>query len=331
MKVLVTGGAGYLGSHLVKRLAASEFEPVVLDNLSTGHAWAVPAGMLEEADLAASQDIEAILQKHRVQAVIHLAGSATVGESMTHPQFYFRNNVTHTLNLLDAMLRLSVKRIVFASTCSTYGIPLSLPITEAHSQIPISPYGESKHLVERILKWYGVAYGLSSISFRIFNLAGADPDGAVGEAHAPETHLLPIILQSMLGQRGPMKIYGTDYPTPDGTAVRDYIHVMDASDAMVLALRSLMDGAGSRALNLGSGRGISIQEMIEAAEKMAGRSVPVSVADRKPGDPPELVADTVNLEQALGWSPRYSDLDTLVETALQWHRGHPQEPSTESR
>lgn len=317
--VLVTGGAGYIGSHTAKTLARAGFQPVVLDDLSTGHRWAVRWGPLIEADLGDRAAVRAALQGYGIRAVIHFAARAYVGESMRDPRGYFRNNVVHSLELLDAMLDAGVDVIVFSSSCATYGLPEVLPITEDHPQRPLSPYGESKLVVERALHWYGHAYGLRWLALRYFNAAGADPEGELGEVHHPETHLIPRAILAVLGRVGPLEVYGTDYPTPDRTAIRDYVHVTDLADAHVLGLRYLLDGGGSMALNLGTGCGHSVREVVAAVERVGGGPVPLREAPRRPGDPPALVADARRAREVLGWQPRYSELDAIVETAWRWH------------
>jgi UDP-arabinose 4-epimerase len=319
MRVLVTGGAGYIGSHTAKVLARSGFEPIVLDNLSTGHRWAVKWGTLIEGDLGDSALIREVIKTHRVQAVVHFAGFAYVGESMQRPRQYFRNNVTYTLRLLDAMTDMSVKHIVFSSSCATYGIPASVPIREEQVQAPINPYGESKRMVERILAWYGEAYGLRWTALRYFNAAGADPDGELGEDHSPETHLIPLAIQAALGEKPALEIYGTDYLTPDHTAIRDYTHVMDLAEAHVAALRHMLRSQENAAINLGTGSGHSVRQVVAAVERASGRRVPIHEAERRAGDPPELVADPARAKELLGWRPRYSSLESIVQTAWNWH------------
>ena len=318
MRVLVTGGAGYVGSHTAKVLAHSGFEPVVLDNLSTGHRWAVKWGPLIEGDLGDSTLIREVIKIHRIQAVVHFAGLAYVGESMERPRQYFRNNVTYTLRLLDAMTDMWVKHIVFSSSCATYGVSASVPIGEEHVQAPISPYGESKRMVERILAWYGEAYGLHWTALRYFNAAGADPDGELGEDHSPETHLIPLAIQAALGEKMALQIYGTDYPTPDGTAVRDYTHVMDLAEAHVEALRHMLRSEENAAINLGTGNGHSVRQVVEAIERVSGRRVPIREAQRRAGDPPVLVARCSRATELLNWRPRHSNLEMIVRTALRW-------------
>ena len=318
-RVLVTGGAGYIGSHTAKVLAHRGFEHVVLDNLSTGHRWAVKWGNLVKGNLSDVALIREVLKEYRVEAVIHFAANAYVGESMRNPRKYFRNNVVNTLNLLGAMLDGGVKYIVFSSTCATYGLPRALPISENHPQCPVNPYGESKLFIERVLRWYGEAYGLRWVALRYFNAAGADPDGELGEAHNPETHLIPLVIQAALGLRPYVDIYGTDYPTPDGTAIRDYIHVMDLAEAHVQALNYLLNEGKSTAFNLGTGQGHSVREVITAVERVGGQSVPVSEIQRRPGDPPALLADATEAARVLRWRPKYIELYAIVEIAWRWH------------
>lgn len=316
-RVLVTGGAGYIGSHTCKALARAGYQPVVYDNLSTGHRWAVKWGPLIEADLADPDAIAGALAFYEPIAVAHFAGSAYVGESMRAPRKYFQNNVRNSLNLIDAMVEAGVQRIVFSSTCATYGIPASVPISESQPQRPINPYGESKLFVERVLGWYAHAYGLHSIALRYFNAAGADPGGELGEEHDPETHLIPLVIGAALGSCPPVEIFGADYPTPDGTCVRDYIHVSDLAAAHVLAVGILNRATGARAFNLGTGNGASVKQIVECVARLTGSAVPHRWAARRPGDPASLVAEP-SAANALGWVPQYSDLDTMIGSALRW-------------
>lgn len=318
-RVLITGGAGYIGSHTAKCLAAAGFDPVVFDNLSAGHADFVRWGPFVQADLANIDAIRGALIKYKIDAVVHFAAFAYVGESMRNPQMYFRNNVANTLNLLEAMLACDVKTLVFSSTCATYGLPRRLPLTERHPQQPVNPYGESKLFVERVLRWYGEILGLNWFALRYFNAAGADPDGEVGEVHSPETHLVPLVIEAALGQRAFVEVFGTDYPTPDGTAIRDYIHVSDLAEAHRLALKHLASGGASGACNLGTGKGHSVMEVIHAVETVTGKHVPIVQADRRAGDPPSLVASNAKAWRVLGWKPRFSELGTIVKTATDWH------------
>jgi UDP-arabinose 4-epimerase len=321
MSILIVGGAGYIGSQTAKLVAAAGHLPVVFDNLVYGHRWAVKWGPLVEGDLADPAAIRRALEAHAVTAVIHFAAYAYVGESMTDPGKYFRNNVAGTINLLDAMVAAGVRDVVFSSTCATYGEPERVPIAEDHPQRPVSPYGESKLAVERMLRWYGQAHGLRYAALRYFNAAGADPDGELGEDHAPETHLIPLAIAAAEGRGGPLSLFGTDYPTPDGTAVRDYIHVADLAEAHLAALAALDGGESALRLNLGTGRGSSVREVIAAVEKATGRPVPLREVGRRAGDPPVLVADARQAGQRLGWKPRYPDLESIVAHAVRWHAG----------
>jgi len=321
--VLVTGGAGYIGSHACKALARAGHVPVVYDNLSRGYPEAVRWGPLVEGDLADRDRLVDTLGAQRINAVMHFAAFAYVGESVGDPALYYRNNLGGSLSLLDAMREAGVGTIVFSSTCATYGIPAIVPIAETTPQAPVNPYGETKLAIERALHWYGAAYGIRSIALRYFNAAGADPEGEIGERHEPETHLIPLVVRAALGQRGQVEIYGTDYPTPDGTAIRDYIHVQDLAEAHVLALDRLAAGhACAAALNLGTGTGHSVREIVAAVERASGRAVPYRDAPRRAGDPPALVADARLAGEQLGWRPSLSDLDTIVGTALAWQRRH---------
>ncbi|MGO8916475.1 MAG: UDP-glucose 4-epimerase GalE [Stellaceae bacterium] len=318
--VLVTGGAGYIGSHAAKALARAGYTPIVLDNLVYGHRAAVRWGALVEGDVGDRALVAETLRRFDIGAVMHFAAFAYVGESMTRPERYFGNNLVNSLALLEAMREAQVKRIVFSSTCATYGVPESVPIREDMAQRPVNPYGESKLMVERVLHWEGVAHGLQHVSLRYFNAAGADAEGEIGEQHEPETHLIPLIFDAALGRRAQIDVYGTDYPTPDGSAVRDYIHVGDLAEAHVLALGHLERGGDSLALNLATGQGHSVREVIAAAERVTGRRVPRREAPRRPGDPPALVADAARARAVLGWTPRQSDLDTILATAWAWHQ-----------
>lgn len=324
--ILVTGGAGYIGSHACRALARAGYRPVVYDNLSRGHRDAVRWGPLIEGDLADRDQLVATLRRERVDAVMHFAAYAYVGESVRDPSLYYRNNLGGSLALLDSMRAAGVGQIVFSSTCATYGNPETVPIGEDARQLPITPYGETKLAIERALRWYGEAYGLRSVALRYFNAAGADPDGEIGEAHDPETHLIPLAVETALGRRDCLEVYGTDYPTPDGTAVRDYIHVQDLAEAHVGALAHLDAGNGSLALNLGTGRGYSVREVIAATEAQAGRPVRRRETPRRPGDPPVLVADPTRAQTILGWRAQISDLATIIRTALAWHERRTQQP-----
>ena len=319
VSILITGGAGYIGSHSAKALARAGFSPVVVDDLRTGHRSVVRWGPFVEADVADKASLDQVFRTYRIAAVIHFAGSAYVGESMSAPQLYFQNNVGSTLNLLECMLSHGVDRIVFSSSCATYGHPQTIPITEQHPQKPVNPYGESKLMVEKILGWYAQAYGLRYAILRYFNAAGADPEGELGEMHEPEPHLIPRVIAAALGSLPTVDVYGTDYDTVDGTAVRDYIHVSDLAEAHVAAMQYLQRGGASSAINLGTGIGHSVRQVISAIQQASGRPVPFRHFPRRAGDPPELVADAQEASKRLAWRPRYSDLRNIVETAWAWH------------
>jgi UDP-arabinose 4-epimerase len=323
MRVLVTGGAGYIGSHTCKALSRSGYEPVVMDNFSTGHRWAAKWGQVIDGDLADRSLIREVLTTYSVRAVIHFAANAYVGESIDEPRKYFRNNVANTLNLLEAIVDSGIRFVVFSSSCATYGVPGAVPVSEEQEQLPINPYGESKRFAEKVLHWFGQAYGLSYIALRYFNAAGADPDGEIGEAHNPETHLIPTAIESALSRGRWLELYGTDYPTSDGTAIRDYVHVTDLADAHVLALCYLCSGGPNVALNLGTGRGYSARDVIAAVERASGNRVLFREMGRRSGDPPVLIADSRRANRILGWKPRLSALTTIVETAWRWHTQRP--------
>ena len=321
--VLVTGGAGYIGSHACKALAGAGYVPVAYDSLVYGHREAVKWGPFVEGDLADKPRLLETLRRYEALAVMHFAAFAYVGESMTKPQIYFHNNVGNTLTLLDAMLEADVKKIVFSSTCATYGTPDKVPMDETTPQRPINPYGETKLMMERALHWYGEAYGIRSVSLRYFNACGADPDGETGEEHDPETHLIPLVLAAAAGKLEHVQVFGTDYPTKDGTAIRDYIHVTDLADAHVKAIGYLERGGATTALNLGTGEGQTVRDVILAAERVTGRKVPRKEVGRRAGDPPALVADARRANEVLGWKPVMSDLDSILRTAWNWHiRSH---------
>jgi UDP-glucose-4-epimerase GalE len=316
--VLVTGGAGYIGSHTAKALSACGFTPVTYDNLIYGHRWAVQWGPLIEGDIRDRARLVETLRRYRISAVLHFAAFAYVGESMKMPERYFDNNVIGSLTLLDAALEAGVRQVVFSSSCATYGIPEQVPITEDTLQSPINPYWETKLMVERALRWYSAAHGITWAALRYFNAAGADPDGQLGEVHQPETHLIPLVLQAALTGK-PVEVFGGDYPTLDGTCVRDYIHVSDLADAHVAALRYLLNGGTSVALNLGTGRGYTVREVIQAAQTVTGHEVPLRIAERRPGDPAVLVADPARAERILGWRAQRSALESIVGSAWAWH------------
>ena len=322
MRILVTGGAGYIGSHAVRFFLSRGHDVWVYDNLSYGHRAAVSAGRLIVGDLAEQPRLDQALVEHRIEAVVHFAASAYVGESVEQPAKYYQNNLVNTLHLLDAMRRLRIDRIVFSSTCATYGVPDKVPITEDEKQKPINPYGNTKLAVERALADYATAYNWGFAALRYFNAAGAGPDGDIGEDHDPETHLIPLILQAVMGQRPAITVFGDDYPTPDGTYIRDYIHVDDLAEAHLLALENLAPGRQMH-YNLGTGRGYSVREVIRLAEEVTGKKVPMKQGSRRAGDPPALVASADKIRRELGWTPRHPDLRAILETAWNWHRRHP--------
>ena len=316
--VLVTGGAGYIGSHTVKLLLQRGYQPVVYDNLLYGHRQAVLGGHFVEGNLHETARLVEALRTHQVSAVIHFAAFAYVGESVQDPLKYYHNNVAGTVSLLQAMHTAGVSRLIFSSSCATYGIPQQPCLSEDHPQAPINPYGESKLFVERMLQACALAYGLRWISLRYFNAAGADPDGELGECHNPETHLIPLVLAVARGRLPEIAIFGTDYNTPDGTCIRDYIHVTDLADAHLLALQALPGNKANTAYNLGTGHGYSVRQVLDTASRVTGRPIATAVAPRRAGDPPRLVAVADKARQALGWTPQYSDLDTIIGTAWRW-------------
>lgn len=322
MAVLVTGGAGYIGSHTAKALSQAGFEPVVLDNLSRGRREAVRWGPLVQADVGDRAALRRAIREFSIDAVLHFAAFAYVGESMQAPGRYFENNVVCTLHLLEAMREEKVTKIVFSSSCATYGLPTELPISEDHLQRPVNPYGESKLMVERLLHWYSAIHGVSAVALRYFNAAGADPEGELGECHDPETHLIPLALSAALGSSGALDIYGSDYDTPDGTCIRDYLHVADLADAHVAALRYLNAGGPSDVFNLGTGVGYSVREVAIMVEQVAGKKVPVTECGRRSGDPASLIAEAGKAARILNWRPGRSSLEEIVRTAWQWNLQH---------
>ncbi len=325
MKVLVAGGAGYIGSHCVKQLVAAGHEPVVLDNLVYGHRAAVDASVrFHDANLGDTSAIERVLSAEKPDVVMHFAAYAYVGESVSQPLKYYYNNVVATLNLLDAMLRHGVKKFVFSSTCATYGVPEKMPITEDSTQKPINPYGQTKLDVENILKALAPATGLSFAAFRYFNAAGAAEDGSIGEDHAPETHLIPLAIWAAMGMGKPLQVFGNDYPTPDGTCLRDYVHVDDLSRAHIAVFNRLGTPGAQLFYNLGTGKPTSNREVIRAVEKIVGKPVKVIEGPRRPGDPPALFADSAKAKAELGWNVKYPDIESIVATAWKWHASRPQ-------
>lgn len=323
MRILVTGGAGYVGSHAARMLDRSGHDVWVYDSLVYGHRDAALPGKLIEGDLMDRGKLVDVFQRRAIEAVMHFAAFAYVGESVEQPHKYYQNNVVAALNLMEAMREAGVDRFVFSSTTATYGVPDVVPIPEQQRQEPINPYGFTKLVIERALADYAHAYGWGYAALRYFNAAGASPEGDIGEDHTPETHLLPLVLQVALGQRQDITIFGEDYPTPDGTCIRDYIHVDDLASAHVIALEKLESGQGMQ-LNLGTGRGTSVRQLIDACRQVTGHAIPEVMGERRPGDPPELVADSRLAQQTLGWQPKYMDIQSIVETAWRWHQSHPQ-------
>lgn len=323
MNFLVVGGAGYIGSHMVKHLLRAGHELVVADNFSTGYRDALTGGKLVELDIADAHALDALFAAHRFDAVFHFASFIQVGESVTEPAKYYQNNLAATLTLLQAMVRANIKHFVFSSTAAVYGDPVYLPIDEEHPKAAINPYGRSKWMVEQVLEDFDRAYGLKSVCLRYFNAAGADPEGQLGERHEPETHLLPLILQAASGRRASITVYGRDYDTPDGTCIRDYVHVADLAAAHALAVDYLVAGGASTAFNLGNGHGFSVQEVIDTARRVTGRAISVSDAPRRAGDPPRLVADPQRAHALLGWQPQFDSLEQIVTHAWSWEQKHP--------
>jgi UDP-glucose 4-epimerase len=327
MAILVTGGAGYIGSHSVLSLQKAGYEVIVLDNLVYGHQDLVETVLKVKLIVGSTCDrslLREIFTKYQIDAVMHFAAYAYVGESVTQPAKYYNNNVVGTLTLLEAMLEANINKFVFSSTCATYGVPDSVPITEDQSQNPINPYGATKLMVERILQDFNQAYDFRSVCLRYFNAAGADPEGNLGEDHNPETHLIPLVLHTALGKRESVSIFGTDYDTSDGSCIRDYIHVLDIAQAHILALKYLINNGATDVFNLGNGSGFSVKEVIETARKITGKEIKVELSDRRPGDPPALVGSGAKAQKILGWKPAYSNLDHIISHAWQWHqKRHP--------
>jgi UDP-glucose 4-epimerase len=324
MKVLVTGGAGYIGSHVVDLLIERGYDVVVIDNLYTGHAEAVhPEAVFVQADLLDQVKVNEVFAAHRLDGILHFASHTLVGESWEQPWLYLRDNVVAASHLLEAAANQGVKRFILSSTANLFDDPETIPITAEERIVPGSPYGESKYMIERQLYWMERIYGMASCCLRYFNASGAHPNGHIGEDHDPEYHLIPLTLQVALGQRDKLTIYGDDYPTPDGTCIRDYIHVIDLADAHILALEALTDGV-SRKYNLGNGKGYSVKEVIDMARQITGREIKTEVGPRRPGDPATLVADSTRIMQELGWQPEFNSLPQIIETAWNWHKNNPQ-------
>lgn len=324
MAILVAGGAGYIGSHMVKDLIEHGEDVVVADNLSTGHRDAInPKAKFYEGDIRDRKFLDKVFDNEDITAVVHFAAFSIVPESMSKPLKYFDNNTGGMITLLEAMRDHNIKYIVFSSTAATYGVPEHMPIKENDPQKPINPYGLSKLMMEKMMAWADKAYGIKFVALRYFNVAGAAPDGTIGEDHGPETHLVPIILQVAQGKRKELSIFGDDYNTPDGTNVRDYVHVMDLADAHILAIKYLKAGNKSNAFNLGSSTGFSNKQMLEAARKVTGKPIPAKMAPRRPGDPDSLVAASDKARTILGWDPKYDDVHDIIATAWKWHSTHP--------
>ncbi len=317
--ILVVGGAGYIGSHTNKELNRWGYQTLIYDNLVYGHKESVKWGKLEVGDLAEEEHLERIFQENSIDAVLHFAAYAYVGESVAKPAKYYKNNVCNTIQLLDIMRKYQVNHIIFSSTCATYGVPDKMPITEDMPQKPVNPYGATKWMVERILEDYRKAYGINYCCLRYFNAAGADPEGELGESHMPETHLIPLILDAASGKRESISIFGTDYPTKDGTCIRDYIHVSDLADAHIRALEYLKQGGESTCFNLGNGNGDSVQHVIEVVKQVTGKEFKVKEEKRRAGDPPVLIGSAEKAEKVLGWKPKYAEIETIVEHAWKWH------------
>lgn len=318
--ILVAGGAGYIGSHTVKYLLKNNYKVVVLDNLIYGHKEAVLTPNFEQIDLDDKEALDKLFKKYQIDAVIHFAAYTYVGESVTSPKKYYRNNVVNTINLLDAMVENNVKNIVFSSTCATYGNPQYTPIDEKHPQSPINPYGKTKLMMEQIMADYETAYGLKYVALRYFNAAGCDAQGELGESHDPETHLIPLVLKAIKGEIPKISVFGTDYDTPDGTCIRDYIHVEDLADAHMLAVKTLFKENKSQCINLGTGIGTSVKEIIKAAEEVTGQKVPLEYGDRRVGDPAKLYAANEKAKKVLGWNPKYTEIKDIIKTAWIWEQ-----------
>ena len=325
MSILVCGGAGYIGSHTVHQLVEKGEDVVIVDNLQTGHMGAVnPKAKFYKGDIREAEVLDRIFTENKIDAVVHFAANSLVGESMTNPLKYFNNNVYGMQVLLEAMVRHGIDKIVFSSTAATYGEPERIPIMEDDRTEPTNPYGQSKLIMEKMMKWVSLANGIRYVSLRYFNAAGAIEDGSIGEDHSPETHLIPLILQVPLGKRDHITVFGEDYPTPDGTCLRDYIHVLDLADAHVLAIDYLRRGGESNIFNLGNGQGFSVKEMIEAAKEATGLDIKVEIGERRAGDPAQLIASSEKARKVLGWQPKVTDVKAVIGTAWKWHQQHPE-------
>jgi UDP-glucose 4-epimerase len=322
-KILVTGGAGYIGSHVVKDLIKKGFEVIVIDNLEKGHKSAVKSHYFYKVDLKDKEKLEELFKSFKIKGILHFAAASLVGESMINPGKYYENNILGGLNLLECMIKYNIDIFIFSSTAAVYGEPKIIPIPEDHPTIPTNVYGSSKLMFEDILKWYSKIYGIRYISLRYFNAAGCDIDGELGEDHKPETHLIPLVIKTALGQMRYVEIYGTDYPTPDGTCIRDYIHISDLSLAHILALEALLSGKVSDIYNLGNSQGFSVREVIKTAEKVIGKKIPIKEVGRRIGDPAVLIASSNKIKKDLGWNPKYSDLEFIIKSAWNWFEKNP--------
>lgn len=318
--ILVAGGAGYIGSHTVKYLLSKDYNVVVVDNLIYGHREAVKTNNFEQVDIGDKESLDKVFKKYKIDAVIHFAAFTYVGESVTSPKKYYHNNVINTITLLDTMIENNVKNIVFSSTCATYGNPKYMPLDEKHPQAPINPYGKTKFMMEQIMEDYKRAYGLNYIALRYFNAAGCDKDGELGESHTPETHIIPLVLKTLTGEKEKITVFGTDYDTPDGTCIRDYIHVEDLALAHKLAVEKLFAEGKSYCINLGTGIGTSVKEIIDAAEKVTGKKVPLEYGKRREGDPSKLYAANDYAKEILKWNPKYTKIEDIIQTAWAWEK-----------
>ncbi len=318
--ILIVGGAGYIGSHINKELNKQGYQTVIFDNLSKGHKEAVRWGELFDGDLSNIEQIREVFKKYPIDAVLHFAAFIEVGESVKDPQKYYQNNFKNTLNLLQVMLENNVKKIIFSSTAATFGSPEYTPIDEKHPQNPINPYGQAKLMVEKVMRDYDVAYGLRYVALRYFNACGADVEADIGESHNPESHLIPLILDAAIGKREDIKIFGTDYPTEDGTCIRDYVHVTDLASAHILALKYLLDGGESDCFNLGNGLGFSVRQVIDAVKTVTKKDFKVTEVERRDGDPAILVASSEKVKNKLGWKPQFTDIKVIIESAWKWHQ-----------
>lgn len=320
MSILVTGGAGYIGSHVVKDLIENDYDVITIDNLKKGHNEAILGGKLLVGDIKDIELLREVFSFNEIEAVVHLAADSLVGESMNNPGKYYHNNLDNGIKLLDVMLEHGVKNIVFSSTAAVYGEPKEIPIKEEHTINPGNPYGESKYFFEKVMERYNKLFNLNYVSLRYFNAAGADPSGKIGEDHNPETHLIPLVLDTALGKRDKLYIFGDDYETRDGTCVRDYIHVNDLATAHTLSLKALINGEKSSIYNLGNGEGYTVKEVLETAREVTGKRIPAEDSERRPGDPAVLIASSDKIKEELNWSPQYPDLETIIKTAWQWHQ-----------